>query len=395
MNSTTTVAYLCEFPTLLGGERSLLEFLKHRTSAGVNPVVVAPRDGDLGDALARRKIDSVPWHSEGRCVSAELVASLRKRGVQIVHANSLMTADAAGSLGEALGVPAVAHVRDIMSLSRARRERLGRLSAMVAVSGAVADWLRREQLPEDRIATIYNAVDAAALARAARRGSIRHELGLGGEDVLIGCVGQIALRKGQDVFLDAAARVARTGPTAHFAVAGRRYSEKEESRAFEDRLIAKAAAPPLAGRVHLLGYRHDVPSLLADLDVLVVPSRQEPLSRGLLEGLALGVPSVATTVGGTPEILAGRDARSDRRAVCSVEDPKGPPVVGAGLLVPPDDPEAIARAVESLLSDRQLRERLRAAGPVRVREAFSPEVHVQAIRDLYDRILVERAAVGR
>ena len=131
--------------------------------------------------------------------------------------------------------------------------------------------------------------------------------------------------------------------------------------------VPAAGQPPLAGRAHLLGYRDDVPALLAGLDVLVVPSRQEPLSRVLLEGLALGVPAVATAVGGSPEIL------DDGRF---------------GMLVPPDDPGAIARGIEELLGNQTLRGKYHQHGPERVRTTFTLERQVAAVRALYDRILL-------
>jgi glycosyltransferase involved in cell wall biosynthesis len=259
----------------------------------------------------------------------------------------------------------VTHVRDIMGLSRARRGRLGELRAVIAVSDAVARWLRESGIREERVARIYNAVDVEALRQASRTGAFRRELGFARDVPLVGCVGQIALRKGQDVFLEAASSLAGTFPDARFVIAGARYSMKAESREYEAALRARAAGPALAGKVHLLGFRDDVPSLLRALDVLVVASRQEPLSRVLLEALALGVPAVATDVGGTREILGD----------------------GCGsLVVPPGDPAAIAEAVGRLLAAPELRDRLSRAGPDRARR-FSPSRQAEAIRALYERVL--------
>jgi glycosyltransferase involved in cell wall biosynthesis len=359
-----TVAYLCEFPTLLGGERSLLTFLASCGPSLVRPVVVAPAEGALARRLAECALRRVDWPRAGRHAADALAERLGPDRVDLVHANSLMTADAGLAVARRLGVPEIAHVRDMMKLSAARRRRLSELNALVAVSGAVADWLVEQALPRERIETIYNAVDADALQRCARRGTWRRRLGLAGEP-LIGCIGQIALRKGQDVFLAAAALLAPRVPDAQFVLAGARYSAKSESRAFEQRLHDLGDAAPLRGRVHFPGYVDDVPSLLADLDVLVVPSRQEPLSRTLLEALALGTPAVATAVGGTPEIL-GQSA--------------------AGIGVPADDPAEMANAVHRLLADHTLRAALCSAGRARVRERFAPQAQVEAVVDLYRRI---------
>lgn len=359
------MAYLCEFPTLLGGERSLLTFLAHRKRASVSPVVVAPPQGPLADVLSERGYPHVVWPDGGLTACATVAEALASRDVDVIHANSLMTADAAVALGRLLNRPAAAHVRDIMKLSAARRDRLNELAALVAVSNASADWLRAIGVHEHRMTRIYNAVDVAALRREASPGSLRRELGISETTPLVGCIGQIALRKGQDLFLDAAAIVAGAVSEAQFVIVGERYSQKQESRDFEAALHARAAEPPLAGRVHFLGCRDDVPSIMSDLDVVVVPSRQEPLSRVLLEALAMEVPAIATAVGGSPEILAEGQA---------------------GLLVPPDEPEQLAEAIERLLTNEPLRRCVSRVGLHRLQDAFAPEAQANAIGNLYCRI---------
>ena len=366
MAQTFPVAYLCEYPTLLGGERSLLTFLENRVTARVRPVVVAVPGGALVEALEREGIPWLPWPSGGRAAAVDLAGSLQAREIELVHANSLMTASTALELAGALGVPAVAHVRDIMKLSSAQVKRLSGLRALLAVSNAVAEQLHGQGLPPERITRVYNGVDQQKLQRAARAGWLRQELGSDQHALLVGCIGQIALRKGQDVYLDAAARIAIDFPRAEFLLVGERYSAKAESREYEASLERRSQTPPLRGRTHWLGFRHDIAAILADIDVLVVPSRQEPLSRTLLEGLALGVPSVATRVGGTLEILGDE---------------------GVGLLVPPDDPHAIELAVGRLLEDASLRASFREAGPRRVSNLFSPHRQVTAIRSVYELIM--------
>lgn len=360
------VVYLCEFPTLLGGERSLLTFLGHRTSIAIDPIVMAPGGERLAAALSDAGVRRIDWPRDGRRNPTAVADVLRPLDVALVHANSLMTSDIASAVGEVLCVPAVGHVRDIMNISSARRNRLARLARLIAVSDAVATRLGEQGLDPARIVRVYNGVDVERLRAAARVGALRAELGLTDSARLVGSAGQIALRKGQDLFLAAAIQVAETMPDVHFVIAGQRYSTKVESQTFEAELRALSDRPPLAGRTHWLGYRDDMSTVLADLDVLVVPSRQEPLSRVLLEGLALGVPAVATAVGGSPEILRGGEF---------------------GLLVEPDDAGAMARAVQTLLADAALCTRLKERGPMRIAEDFTPGANGAAIRALYDQIL--------
>ncbi len=142
---------------------------------------------------------------------------------------------------------------------------------------------------------------------------------------------------------------AEKAPDVHYLAVGQRYSDKAESRQFEVTLRG-AAEGPLAGRLHLLGYRGDVERILNELMLLVHPSRQEPLGRVLLESAASGVAVVATDVGGTGEIF--------------------PPGLEAACLVPPDDPHALANAILRLAADEALRQRLAAAARKRAEEVF-------------------------
>jgi glycosyltransferase involved in cell wall biosynthesis len=167
---------------------------------------------------------------------------------------------------------------------------------------------------------------------------------------LIAAIGQICLRKGLDVFLEAARIIAERRDDVHFLIVGERHSVKQESRDYEARLHALAERH-LPGRVHWLGWRTDVARLLAELTLLVHTSRQEPLGRVLLESAAAGVPVVATDVGGTREIF--------------------PPESTAATIVPADDPAATARAALELLDESTRLAAMRAAGRRRAEEAFS------------------------
>jgi glycosyltransferase involved in cell wall biosynthesis len=113
------------------------------------------------------------------------------------------------------------------------------------------------------------------------------------------------MRKGLDTLLAAAGRIAGGQPNAHFLIVGQRYSQKQEAFEYEAALHAVASQPPLAGRVHFLGLRDDMPGLLNELALLVHAARQEPLGRVLLEAAASAVPVIATAVGGTAEIFPG------------------------------------------------------------------------------------------
>ena len=365
------VAYLCEFPTLLGGERSLLTFLSQWINNEGHAVVVAPCKGLLADQLSDLGVIHIPWPKQGKRAAEQIIETLQSQHVHLVHSTSLMMADTAFMLAERMQIPCVAHVRDIMSLSQSHRTRLSQVDKLIAVSEAVRESLLNQGISQEQVTTIYNAVDAEMLQQSARPGLLRHELKLLPDVPLVGCVGQIAIRKGQDFFLDAAEGIARIDPSVHFVMIGERYSTKQESRDYEQLLHRKAAQFPLASRVHFMGYRSDIPSMLSDLNVLVVPSRQEPLSRAALEGFAMGICVVATDVGGTSEIM---QLHPD-----------------LGRLVPSHDVSVCTKTILDAIEKKVSKTQQSAVSQSGLSSVFLPERQFDSMLRLYEQVLLRRA----
>lgn len=183
-----------------------------------------------------------------------------------------------------------------------------------------------------------------------RRGTLRAELGIAhlspSETPVIGIVGRLVPIKAHEVFLDAARAILSEIPGARFVIAG------EGERRTELEQLAKH--PPLAGRVHFLGWRHDTASIYADLDLVLLTSDNEGMPVTIIESLASAVPVVATAVGGVPDLV--RDGIN-------------------GILTPPRDSQAIARASITLLQDSGRRARMGASG----RETVIPEHEVETL----------------
>jgi glycosyltransferase involved in cell wall biosynthesis len=252
-----------------------------------------------------------------------LAVLARRLDTGIVHSNSLHCwyGWAAARL---IRRPHVWHAREIVVQSGAalRLERwLCRYGAhtVVAVSAAVA-----AQLDPANVVVEYDGVDPAEFCPR-RAGVFRARIGVPDDVALIGSAGRIDIWKGVDVLLDAVPELQRRRPDVHVAVAGPTVAEKG---GYADRLARRATR--LRG-VHWLGPRSDVAEMIADLDVLVLPSTEpEPFGLAVIEALASGVPVVATAAGGPLEIL-------------------GPHPDVNGRLIPPGDAIALADAVVSLL----------------------------------------------
>ncbi|MGH9025059.1 MAG: glycosyltransferase family 4 protein [Acidimicrobiia bacterium] len=280
----------------------------------------------------------------------------RELAVDLVHSNSLHSWYG-WAAARRLEVPHVWHAREIVVQSGAAR-RLERsltrryATRVFAVSNAVA-----AQLDPANVVVVRDDPDPADFAPM-RAGRFRGRVGVGPTTPLVGAAGRIDTWKGIGVLLDAFPRVRAAVTDAELAVAGAPVRGKEQYAAD---LARRAAATP---GVHWLGPRDDVPDLLADLDVLVLPSTEpEPYGLILVEALASGTPVVATDQGGPREIVA--------RAA-----------PGAGDLVPRGDADALAGAIIEHLrratdeGDRANRPRLLEPEPPR---------YAELLRDAVDR----------
>ena len=362
----TRVLLLFEFPTVQGGERSIACLLQSlREQHNFEFLALAPEHSALSQFLQEHDVTCI-----GSLLSS--TASLDERrnkvaerlfavGPDLIHANSLATARLIGPTAKALGIPSVGHLRDIAQLSKQAIDDIGGNSLLIAVSNAVRDNYVTQGASEERIAVIYNGVDASAFAQR-KTGWLRRELNVSESTLLLLNVGQICLRKGQDVLLSAA-----QGFPMHvdwrLLIVGSRHSQKLESVQFEQQLDEAANDAAIAGRVLFLGQRNDVNRLMAESDVLIHSARQEPLGRVLLEAAASRLCVVATDVGGTQEIF--------------------PPDVQSAILVPANHPEALASAVTRVMADSKYRAELASRAFSDVESRFSMANAVSQTADCY------------
>jgi glycosyltransferase involved in cell wall biosynthesis len=259
--------------------------------------------------------------------------------------------------GRCAGVRVIAVAkRNIDAFETPRQARVQRFTHrlathVTAVSEAVAETVVALGVPRERITVIPNGVDAARFAAAAPD---RSALGVNGSGAVIGSVGCLAPRKDYGTLLEALAALARRGIEPELALVG----EGPERAALESR----ARALGLGSRVRFLGERGDVERLLPAMDVFVLSSREEGIPNALLEAMAASRPSIATAVGGTPEVM--QDGVT-------------------GWLVPPGEPEALATAIESALRDPAEAARRGAAAHRAVVERLSIEAMVRAHEAFY------------
>lgn len=301
---------------------------------------------------------------------------LRRLRIRIVHAYNFYPNVFALPAARLARIPLVlASIRDTgvyQTTNQKRAQRLMcRLAHCIVVNAeAVRQWLVEEGFRRDNIVVIRNGVD---LSRFEKRGDgprLRRELGIPQGAPIVAVVTRLHELKGLDYFLQAAAAVAGRYPDVRFLIVGDRYGLKDRMVVREDAYQAEleclAAHLGIAHRVVFSGFRLDIPELLAEVAVSVLPSLSEGLSNSLLESMAAGVPVVATRVGGSPE---------------AVEDGV------SGLLVPPRDAAALAEGMNALLGDAALARRLGEAARRRIADHFSLESMTRELERLYLRLL--------
>jgi glycosyltransferase involved in cell wall biosynthesis len=363
------IAALFEYPSLNGGERSLLA-VAERLGDRFELVALAPPGGLLTEALRQAGFELAPsplFDARGErlprlAALAKLIEIVQRIGPDLLHGNSLAMGRLTGAAARQLDVPCTAHLRDIVGLSAAAIDDLNGNRRLIAVSEATRAFHIGQGLDPERVAVVHNGVDLIQFRPGPRTPKVRDELGISRDALVTLTVGQIGLRKGWDVLADAVAQIAERFPTLHVLLAGERYSDKPETVAYE-RSVREQFAAALAGRALFLGYRDDMPSLMSAADLLVHPARQEPFGRVLLEAAAAGLPIVATSVGGTEELL-----ENDVSA----------------LLVPPGDPTALATAMAAALSDLAQRSHLASAARRRVEAGFSAESAAKGLAAIWE-----------
>lgn len=377
MASSPRLLLLCEYATLNGGEQSMLATLPTVLAAGFEVVVALPSAGPLVTELQSRQIRCVPFSlygaasqrlplSEARAKLAELIADVRP---DLLHANSLAMGRLSGPVAQALNLPAVAHLRDIIGISTQAMSDLNCHRLLLAVSHATRDFHVAAGLDASKTKVLYNGVDLERFQPREPTGYVHRELNLPSKVRLIGWIGQLGLRKDPLTFLQAAQCVANEFSDVHFLLVGERNSGKQESLELETTLHDLVSKEPLTGRVHFLGVRSDVSILLNELSLLVHTSRQEPLGRVLLEAAASGTPVIATNVGGTAEIF--------------------PPSSSSACLIAPGDNFTLASALHKLLADASTRQRLGMSARQQVEMKFDVRQRAAELVDIYRSLLAD------
>jgi glycosyltransferase involved in cell wall biosynthesis len=335
----------------------------------------SPREGNMLPLAAEKNVVCESMVGLGREIAplqdlralAGLHRMMRAWRPAIVHTHTAKAGVLGRIAARAAGVPTVVHtyhghvLRGYFSpvktaLFRWLETRLASSAdALVAVSESVKqDLVALGIAPASRIRVIPLGLDLAHLAGRLPRGGLRSEAGIPVGVPLLGMVGRLVPIKDVPTFLRAARIVSEARPEVRFALVG----DGEERPALES--LCRELG--LDGKATFFGWRRDLAAVYGDLDVVVNASRNEGTPVALIEALAAAKPVVATGVGGTPDLL-GEGER--------------------GRLVPPGDPESLARAVLETLEGSEAARRRAQAGREYVLKRHSSDRLVRDVDALY------------
>lgn len=346
-----------------GSERVLLDLLSHAPAAGVEPTLwtnVAPLAKMVAAMGIQVEYDdfSVYFDYDAPKFSPRQFLGMvnrgigiaRRSGAELIHCNSAAPLQWCLPISWRLRRPILVHLH----APYLRRSRLVTGIALadhiVGVSAATLDDCYRDGIDPARMEVIYNGVVPERLTGTSRI-DIRSQLGIPAEMVVFAIIGSLVQRKGHDILFAAFDRLAARYPHLNLAVIG--------GGPDEHTLRALATSP----RIHFLGECAQVGGLLqGGIDALVVPSRREAAGLVIAEAGLFGIPCIGSRIDGIPEMI-----RED----------------GTGLLVPPNDPEALADAMAQLIENPTLRRQLGSAAQTLFHQKFHVDRMTEAFANSY------------
>lgn len=319
------VALVSTQATWHGGEAQAALLASGLRDRGHRCVLLARHHGEFANRMKGQGFEVHTFARRGRSPRAlwslrQLLKTLRP---DVLHANDAHALTASGVAGLGLSIPVRVAARRVdfplRSPSRYRKFSDG----LVCVSNTVARICRDSGISAEALHVVHDGVDPQ-FAESGDRLRGRESLHLRAEDKLLLTVAKLTDHKGHTFLLRAMPEILAQHPRAVLALAGE--GELRET------LQTEASQLGVDSAVRFLGYRHDIPDLLAAADVVVQPSHMEGLCSSLIDAMLAGRAIVATSAGGIPDLLA-------------VDEGK-PPV---GWLVPPQSPTALSRAITDAL----------------------------------------------
>lgn len=371
------IAYINHTSEIGGSETNLVSILSNLNYDNFKPgIIFLPREGPLSEKTRKLGIKtriisyySLKLRNPFRYLStlANLTIPLLKEKIDLIHLNHQFLIDHASIVSNLTGKPLICHCRcsNLGPFIKNNEKYFFKTRYFVTVSRSIAGELHNYGIDKSKVEVIYDGVDLKKFHRAARSGVLRKEFNFSGSDHIIGIIGRLEPEKGSGDIINAASRVKKYIKNVKFVFIGGS-GIKDKDYIAELNLLAKKLG--VDDMFIFAGFRSNIPEILHDLDLLVLPSWNvyEALPNILLESMASGVLTLATDVGGVSEIIDDSET---------------------GFLAEAKNPDKLADIiVKALQINSQTREQIISSAEKKIREIFSLDKQILKIEELYRKI---------
>ena len=351
-----------------GGQRQSFYLVRELHKKGLSVVFVVQPDSPLHQKAAEAELPVFPLKmgSEASLVAAfRLAREMRRRRCRLAHFHDAHGAAVGGRAAAWAKVPLrIIHRRVDFPVKKnavSKRKYTRNVDAIIAISEGVKKVLVECGVPASLVEVITSGIDFSPFEEAGSRDFLRREFSFAPDDYLAGIVAALEDHKGHAYLFQATKILKEKAPGIRLVVVGAGSLEMELHGQVRDLGVEDI--------VYFLGFRDDVPRILASLDLFVLSSHLEGLGSSLLDAMASRLPVVATQTGGIPEVVIHGET---------------------GLLVPPKDPEALAEAILKLYRDRELAGRLARQGYEFVHTRFSAAAMADKVLALYESLAARK-----
>ena len=367
-----------------GGEKSLFSLIKHMRKDIFEPIVFYAAENNVILNLRTEgiKVVKLPFNEAITSVYRDQIKKdpltllayfyyliqgvvkvakfIRKYEIDILHPHDNLSKIIGGIAGKFCRVKAVTHCRDQLGLNILDRMlgiwQIMMMDRIIAVSNCVKNiLLSYKRRAENKIRAVYDGVDLTPFPPSHYDYSVGRQENGGARDIVIGVIGVFDKVKGHTLLFEALRRLKEQniGQFRCLVIGAGRDEVTLRNYVEESRL---------GNEVYFLGFRDDIPELLRQIDIIVVPSKREAFGIVILEAMAAHVPVIATKVGGIPEIV-------DHGLT--------------GILVPPEDADSLSKAIKYLMENPEIRRRMGEAGRKKVENNFGFEMNIRETEKIY------------
>lgn len=356
-----------------GSRISLLELVKGLNKETFFPIVAVPGKGGLEGYLKENMIDvrilplkpyrKLKYMPLRPYTKYMLHRIMKDEGIQLVHNNEFWSNPYGVDPAKSLGIPVICHVRGALTSRQIVNYKLEKADKIICVSNDVALQFKDDPHLSFKIEVIYNGLNLETFTANATPSALRREFNIADDEIVICQIGKLVPRKAQEVTIKAAKIVHEKKKNVRFFIVGKGWEKEQE---YVTHLFELVRQLDLEGVITFTGYRTDIPSWCALMDMLVIPSYSEGFGRVNIEAMAFGKPVIGSDAEGISEVVHNNIT---------------------GSIFAKGDHVALAEAILRYIADPELRKQDGLRGRKRVEENFTMQHHIRQVEELYLNLL--------